>query len=77
MSARPARIVVAEVAPRAVSIPMAAELLGVSESMVRRLLADGDFPHVRFGERVVVPLAALDSWLAAKSGIVPDRGQVA
>ena len=64
VSRRDPKVIVAAVDVRAVAIPVAAQLLAVSESTLRRLIDRGEFPSVKFGERVVIPLAQLDDWLA-------------
>lgn len=52
-------------APRMVlSVPEAAEELGVDKSTVYRLAANGTLPHVRIGRRIVIPREALARWLA-------------
>jgi len=43
----------------------AARALGVSEWLVRRLVASGDLPSRRLGTRLVIPKRALDAWLAS------------
>ena len=45
----------------ALSIPEAAQALGVSENHFRSLLPE--LPHVRLGNRVVIPVEALRKWL--------------
>ena len=47
----------------AVSIMQAAELVGLSESAVRRLARNGEFPVKVVGGRLLVPVAALHAWL--------------
>ena len=49
----------------------AAEMLGLSVSMVQKLIASGDLPAVRFGggpvrPRWKVPADALRAWVAAQ-----------
>lgn len=58
------KVVLAAVEPLAVTVSEAALLLGISESTLRREVDTGDFPTVRFGTRVVIPLAAARKWLA-------------
>ena len=48
------------------TVPEAAEALGVSESTVRRHLADG-IPVVRMGWRVIIPVAGLSNWLEKRA----------
>ena len=47
--------------------PEAAELLRVSERMVRDLIKDGTVPSVRLGRRVLIPVPALLRTLVAPS----------
>lgn len=50
--------------PRLVlSVPEAAETLGVSRWTVYRLIEKGQIPSVRLGRRVGVPVAGLQHWL--------------
>jgi excisionase family DNA binding protein len=46
----------------AVSKAEAAELLGVSERLVEKLIGSRSFPVLRLGDRVVVPVRALEEW---------------
>lgn len=48
---------------KAVSVAVAAELVGLSETKVRQLIHAGEFPARRVGKRFIVPVAALDRWL--------------
>lgn len=49
----------------AVSIPEAADMIGVSRAMFYRLLASGGAPPTAvIGKRRVVPVASLERWLA-------------
>lgn len=42
-----------------------AEQFGVSEQLIRDLLAEGRIPHVRLSpQRRIIPKAALNEWLA-------------
>ena len=47
----------------AVSMAEAAELVGLSESVVRRLARKGEFPAKTVGGRLLVPVAALHAWV--------------
>lgn len=49
--------------PRAVSVPRAAELLGISRSAAYRLAGSGEIPTVRLGRRLLVPVQWLDDFL--------------
>ena len=46
-----------------------AETLGISRSTAYELLSREDFPSARLGKRIVIPVAALNEWLA-KGGTV-------
>ena len=48
--------------PAALSVGRAAELLGLPESEVRRMIAAGDFPVVSVGERLMVLAPSLQRW---------------
>lgn len=45
------------------TVPEAAERLRVSESYVRKRIADGTIPAVRLGSRVLLDPADLRSWV--------------
>lgn len=51
------------VEPRALSVDGAAAALSVEHKTVRALIADGRLGHVRIGRRVLVPVAAIDTYL--------------
>lgn len=52
-------------APRVVTATEAGRLLGVSERTIRRLIEDGRLPTVpHVGDRVLVPVAAIDAFVA-------------
>lgn len=57
-----ARQVVVAIEPRLLSVPVAADVYGISETTLRALIADG-FPSVRLGRRVLVPVAQADRWI--------------
>ena len=48
----------------ALSITEAASVLGVSEGLIRKNMKI--VPHLRFGERILIPVDALRSWLQAR-----------
>ena len=60
--------------PLVYSVAEAAEVLGVSDSLVYRLINDGELPSVRLGDRrLVVPHRSLEAWLIAQAGVeVPE-----
>jgi excisionase family DNA binding protein len=47
----------------AYTVSETAQVLGISEWSVRRAIANGQLPSVRFGHRVVVPRYALERTL--------------
>ena len=49
------------------SVPEAAELLGISRALGYELVARGELPSLRLGRRVVVPVARLAELVAAAS----------
>lgn len=50
----------------AVSVGEAAQRLGISRASFYRLLSVPGFPSLKLGGRRLIPLAALDAWLAAE-----------
>lgn len=44
-----------------VSVPEAAELLGISDDLVYELTQRGDLPYIRLGRRKVIPRKAIES----------------
>jgi len=49
----------------ALTVPEAAEAVGVSERHLRSLLPE--IPHTRLGERVVIPVKAFEEWLSEQA----------
>lgn len=49
------------------TIPEAAEALGISPWLVRRAVRDGTLPHIQIGRRVLIPRKALDRWLTTSA----------
>lgn len=49
----------------ALSIKEAAKLLGIHPNTLRRRIADGSIPARRLGNRVLIPVSALEAWLEA------------
>lgn len=47
------------------TIPEVAEALSVSKNLVRILISNGDLGHIRVGRRVLVPIAALEAFIAS------------
>ena len=52
-----------EIEPLAVSLAVAAKLVGVSEPFFRRFVDAGEIPYVQLGERRVFRIASIDRWL--------------
>jgi len=48
---------------RLISIQEASEYLAVSGWTVRRMIWNGELPHVRRGRRILLDLRDLDSWI--------------
>jgi len=63
MEANPPRIAPAQVPKLALSIAEAADALALSARTVEELARTGQLPVVRFGRRVVLPVAGLQAWL--------------
>ena len=60
----------------AVDVAGAAELLGVSAGMVRKLTLEGSIPVARIGSRCVYPVDDLREWLRTRTqqpGAIADR----
>lgn len=54
------------IAPRAVTLQVAAKLLGVSDATARRLIKSGKLHSARSKSRFIVPLQAIDAFLSGK-----------
>lgn len=64
--------------PLVYSVPQAAEVLGVSDWLVRRMIARGELPSARLGfKRVVVPHRALEEYLNGQAPSAARNGGVA
>jgi len=50
--------------PATLDYAPAAAYLGLSLPTLRRGVRAGSIPHVKYGRRVLFPIAALDQWLA-------------
>ena len=42
-----------------VTVPEAAEMLGMSRNFAYQLVREGKLPSIRFGKRILIPIAAL------------------
>ena len=51
----------------ALTIPEAAEVIGVSERHIRSLLPE--IPHCHVGGRVVIPVSLLEGWLCKQAEV--------
>jgi excisionase family DNA binding protein len=59
------------------TISEAAEHLRISESTLRKRVAENDVPHRHLGRRVVLNRDELDRWVDAKPGVrVPVDGPI-
>ena len=56
---------------KALSVEMAAEMLGISRSMVFKLIRNGELRSVKAGTRTLVPVAAIDEFIEQNSRIFP------
>lgn len=52
--------------PRSVGVALAAKALGISEASAWAEQKSGALRSFRYGTRVLIPVAALDEWLAAR-----------
>lgn len=48
------------------SVPEAAKALGISEWLAYRMVKSGEIPSRRYGNRIVIPKAALDAALRSE-----------
>jgi len=46
-----------------VTVPEAAEMLGMSRNFAYQLVREGKLPSIRFGKRILIPKAALEKML--------------
>lgn len=46
-----------------VTVPEAAEMLGISRNFAYQLVREGKLPSIRFGKRILIPIAALKKML--------------
>jgi excisionase family DNA binding protein len=45
------------------TVPEAAQVIGVSDDTLRRVIKRGDFPVLRIGSRVLIAKIALNDWI--------------
>lgn len=58
------------------SVPQAAELLGIGERTMWKLIHNREIEHTRIGKRVLISSTALDAFLKKKTIPVFDRDSV-
>jgi len=51
----------------AISVTELAHTLGVGESKAREIVRRPDFPAIRDGRRILIPVSALEKWLEAQA----------
>ncbi len=56
---------------KALSVKLAAEMLGVSRSMGFKLIRSGELRSVKAGTRRLVPVAAVDEFIEQNSQVSP------
>jgi excisionase family DNA binding protein len=54
---------------KALSVQMAAQMLGISRSMVHKLIRLGELRSVKAGTRTLVPVAAVDEFIEQNSRV--------
>ena len=55
-----------------ITVPEAAEMLGISRNFAYDLVKQGKLPAIRFGKRLLIPRAALDRML--EEGVTQCKG---
>jgi excisionase family DNA binding protein len=58
-----------EVQKKTYNVSEAAKVLGVSVPKMYQLCQVKDFPAIRLGSRIVIPIDRLDIWLRESNGI--------
>jgi len=46
-----------------ITVPEAAEMLGISRNFAYQLVREGKLPSIRFGKRILIPRASLDKMM--------------
>jgi excisionase family DNA binding protein len=54
---------------KALSVQMAAQMLGISRSMIHKLIRLGELRSVKAGTRTLVPVAAVDEFIEKNSRV--------
>lgn len=52
-----------DINPLLLSIPQAAQKLGISESCARQMAYNGEIPVIRVRRRLLVPVRQLEQWI--------------
>ncbi len=52
-----------DINPLLLSIPQAAQQLGISESCARQMAYNGEIPVIRVRRRLLVPVRQLEKWI--------------
>ncbi len=52
-----------DINPLLLSIPQAAQKLGLSESCTRQMAYNGEIPVIRLRRRLLVPVKQLEAWI--------------
>jgi excisionase family DNA binding protein len=52
---------------RTMRVEEAAKVLGIGRSLAYRLVRDGQIPHIRLGDRVLIPRDAIEEMLKGRS----------
>ena len=55
-------------------VPQAARVAGVGSAAIRRGVAEGTIPHIRFGRNILIPKSAFHRWLDSCGGARPVAG---
>ena len=58
----------AKLEKRTLNVKQLAEVLGVGETKARQLCRTKGFPVLKVGNRYLIPIAQLDSWIEANVG---------
>ena len=56
------------------TVPEAAELLGISRALAYDLVARHELPALRLGRRLVIPRRVIEDWLIKGTGVVITTG---
>lgn len=58
----------AKLEKRTLNVKQLAEVLGIGETKARQLCRSKGFPVLKVGNRYLIPIAQLDSWIEANVG---------